>query len=218
MKQFLNDKELADMAVPTVRLRHHQMQLRRVLVSRAAQAAHHKPLVIQGVNFMNKKRSLIVGTGLAGMVALAIFGLSVIGPAPNVSAIELAQNSSAALSQMDIVKMDPKAAEYKKFHPYFVEWLQEAQKAPDLRVLNYNELVKAYPHIEQKSPASGEPLRVIDNPADNEAPNIRELRYLEFTVTDGDAKMKIIVGINKQNIPEAALTHIVEPGKPLVGA
>jgi len=213
MKQFLDDTKLKDMTVPTVRLSHHQVQLRRVLVSGAIQKEGDQQLMIPGViNFM-RKRNIIAGVGIAGILAIAVLTFSVVGPSRSVSALQLAQNTSQALAQMT-----PQEAQYKKFYPYFVDWMKQAQKAPDLRVLSYDQLVKAYPEAAQQSPATGEPLRVIDDPNDGISPNVRELKYLEFTVTDGDTTSKVIVGVNGHNVPEAALTHVTETGKPRVGA
>jgi hypothetical protein len=213
MKQFLDDSKLKGMTVPTVRLSHHKTQLRRVLVSRASQKANSKRLVLQGaINFM-RKQNVIVGASIAGMLAIIVLTFSVIGSSKEASALQLAQNTSQTLAGMT-----PQEAEYKKFYPYFVDWMRQAQKAPDLRVLSYDELVKAYPEAAQQSPTAGEPLRIIDDPSDGTSPKVHELKYLEFTVNDSDATSKVIVGINSHNVPEAALTHAIEPGKPRVGA
>lgn len=212
MKQFKEDDQLKHMTVPAVEHSRHQAQLRRVLVSRAAARADEK-LSVQGViNFM-KRRTLLTGAGVAGMLAVAVLAFSAIGPSQSVSALQLAQDSSKALAGMT-----SQEADYKKHYPNFVDWMDQAQHASDLRLLSYAQFVEAYPHALEQSPEIGEPLRVIDNPADGEAPNVRELRYLEFTMTDGDTKLKVVVGINDENIPEAALQQVVEPGKPRLGA
>lgn len=213
MKQFIKDRELEDMTVPTVRLSHHEASLRRVLVSRAGQKAHSKRLTLQGVTYFMRKQNIIAGTGIAGMLAIAVLAFSVIGSPKEVSALQLAQNTSQTLAGMT-----PQEAQYKKFYPYFVDWMEQAQKASDLRVLNYDQLTKAYPEAAEQSPTTGEPLRVIDDPSDGTLPNVHGLKYLEFTVTDGDAKSKVVVGVNDKNVPEAALTHTIDAGKPRIGA
>jgi len=211
MKQFLEDQKLKDMTVPTVRLSHHQTALRRVLVSRAAQRADGKQLMLQGaMNFM-KKRNIIASAGVMSALAIAVFGFSVIGTPQNASAMQLAQDSSKALSQLN-----PQDADYKKFYPYFVDWMNQAQKSKDLHILSYDQMVKLYPEAAQQNPTTGEPLRVIDNPSDGQKPNVRELKYLAFSVADGDTKSTVIVGINSDDIPEAALTHVDQVGKPRV--
>jgi len=212
MKQFLSDHELNNMTVPTVRASHHQAQLRRVLVSRATNKVDQK-LTLRGVIYAMTKRNIFVGTGVAGMLAVAVLAFTVFTPAQNLSALQLAQKSSQALAQMQ-----PNEADYKKHYPYFVEWMKQAQAASDLRLLSYDQFAAAYPEAVQSNPGSSEPLRVIDDPSDGQAPNIRELRYLEFTVVDGDTKSKVVVGVNSHDIPEAALTHIVSPGESRVGA
>ncbi len=216
MKQFLEDHKLVHVAVPTARLGHHHTQLRRVLVSRANQKVRKHKLTIQGF-FM--KKSVFAGMSVAGIMAVAVLTLSAIGPSHSVSALQLAQNSSRALANMT-----PKEAEYQKFHPYFVEWLQKAQQAPDLRVLAYDEVVQAYPEeMGMRDSITNEPLRVIDDPRDGAVPNIQTLKYLEFTITyngpnDGNSTHKIVVGINEHNIPEAALMHFVSgPIEPRIG-
>lgn len=213
MKQFLEDNQLKHMTVPTVEHSHHQAQLRRVLVSRAATRADKKLSIVQGVISSMKKRTLLTGAGVAGMLAVAVLAFSAVSPSQSVSALQLAQNSSKALANMT-----SQEADYQKHYPYFVDWMNQAQYAPDLRLLSYDQLIAAYPHALEQSPVSGEPLRVIDNPSDGKAPNVRELRYLEFTMTEGDAKLKVVVGINDENIPEAALQQATEPGKPRIGA
>jgi len=147
------------------------------------------------------------------MLAVAVLAFTAITPVQNVSALQLAQNSSAALAHMQ-----PQAADYKKHYPHFVDCMNQAQKASDLRLLSYDQFVAAYPEALQQSPTNGEPLRVIDDPSDGQAPNVRELRYLEFTVVDGDTKSKVVVGVNSHDIPEAALTQAVKPGTPRIGA
>jgi len=213
MKQFKEDQQLKHMTVPTVEHSHHQAQLRRVLVSRAAERADDKPSIVQGVMSVMKKRTILTGTGVAGILAVAVLAFSVVGPSQSVSALQLAQNSSKALAGMT-----SQEADYQKHYPYFVDWMNQAQHASDLRLLSYDQFAAAYPHALEQSPVSGEPLRIIDNPSDGKAPNIHELRYLEFTVTDGDTKLKVVVGVNNENIPEAALQQVVEPGKSRSGA
>lgn len=211
MKHTFNDNQLKDMTVPTVELRHHQAQLRRALVSRATKKSE-KLSISQGVISFMKKRTFITSAGLSA-VAIAVFSFATISGPQTVSALELAQKSSKALTQLDAQDSD-----YKKFSPYFAEWLEQAQKAKDLRVLTYDQLVKLYPEAGQTSPTSGEFLRVIDNPNDGRKPDVRTLKYLAFGVTNEDTKSTIIVGINDKNIPEAALTHFDQMGKPRVGA
>lgn len=212
MKQFKENHQLKHMTVPTVGHSRHQAQLRRVLVSRAAARADEKQS-IQGVyNFM-KKRTIVTAAGVTGMLAVAVLAFSVTAPSQNVSALQLAQSSAKALAGMT-----SQEAEYQKHYPYFVDWMNQAQHASDLRQLSYEQFVAAYPHALERSPANGEPLRVIDNPGDGKAPVISELRYLEFTVSDGDTRLKVVIGINEQNIPEAALQHVTQPGQPRVGA
>jgi|SRR5688572_2615467 len=206
MKQFLDDHKLNNMAVPTVRLSHHQKALRRVLISQAAKKARPK-ITIQGAIHIMTKRNILAGAGVTAMLALAVATFAIATPT-NVSALQIAQNSSKALADMT-----PGEAEYKKFYPYFVEWMDEAQKASDLRLLSYDEVVKAYPAEMGTEPATtNEPLRVIDDPSDKATTNVRELRYLEFTVRydDGfDSVYKVVVGVNNNNIPEAAFTHFI---------
>jgi hypothetical protein len=210
MKQYIDDHNLKDMTVPTVQPGPHQTALRRVLVSRAAQRADDK-LTSKGViNFM-KKRNIIVSGGVVGALAIAVFAFSAIGTPQNASAMQLAQNSSKALS-----RLNPQEADYKKFYPYFVDWMNQAQKSKDLRVLSYDQMVKLYPEAAQSNPTNGEPLRVIDNPSDGQKPSVHELKYLAFSVTDGDTKSTVVVGVNGQNIPEAALTHVDQVGKPRI--
>jgi len=55
---------------------------------------------------------------------------------------------------------------------------------------------KFYPEAAQQNPTTGEPLRVIDSPSDDQKPNVRELKYLAFSVTNGDTKSTVIVGIS----------------------
>lgn len=212
MKQFKEDYQLKHLTVPTVEHSHHRAELRRVLVSRAAKKATEK-VTIQGVIQFMKTKTILTGAGIAGVAAIAVLAFAVINPTHNVSALELAKSSSAALANMTAPQSD-----YQKHYPYFVEWMQQAQHAPDLRLLTYDQFIEAYPQALQQSPVNGEPLRIIDNPADAQQPNVRELRYLEFTVADGDTKFKIVVGVNDQNIPEAALQHVVEAGAPRIGA
>lgn len=213
MKQFQEDYQLKSMTVPAVEHSRHQARLRRVLVSRAAARADEKPSIVQGAMNIMKKRTLLTGAGVAGMLAVAVLAFSAVGPSQSVSALQLAQNSSKALAGMT-----SQEADYKKHYPYFVDWMNQAQHASDLRLLSYAQFVEAYPHAIEQSPENGEPLRVIDNPADGEAPNVRELQYLEFTVTDGDTKLKVVVGVNVHNIPEAAMQQVIESGKPRIGA
>lgn len=213
MKQYKDDHQLKHMTVPTVGHSHHQAQLRRVLVSRAAQKAVEKPSIMQGVTNFMKKHTLLTGAGVAGMLAVAVLALSVASSPQNVSALQLAQRSSTALASMT-----SQEADYQKHYPYFVDWMSQAQQAPDLRLMSYDQFAEAYPHALEQSPATGEPLRIINNPSDEQLPDAKKLRYLEFTVTDGDTKLKIVVGINDQNIPEAAMQQAVEPGQPRIGA
>jgi hypothetical protein len=205
MKQLLDDQALQDMTVPTVRPSHHQARLRRMLVSRAAKRAAGKQPIIKGVSIMNK-RNVFAGIGVATALTIAVCTFTLL-PSGSAGAMRLAQDSATALA-----KMDPQDDEYKKFYPYFVDWMQQAQKAPDLRVLSYDELVKLYPGTAEAHPASGEPLRVIDNPSDGRRPNVRELKYLAFSAKDGDTEMTIVVGVNSDNIPEAAVMNIDKDG------
>lgn len=220
MKQFLDDHKLKDMAVPTVQSGPHHTALRRVLVSRAAQRADGKQLTLRGAINSMKKRTIITSS-VVGMAALAVVAYSSFGPSQSVNALQLAQNTSNALAQMtpqEQASTSPQEAQYQKFYPTFVKWMNEAQKAPDLRILSYGQLIKAYPEAMQEHPTTGEPLRIIDNPRDGQKPNVHELRYLEFGTMDGDTKLRIVVGVNSQNVPEAALTHIVKAGAPRVEA
>lgn len=203
MKQFLDSHELEHMAVPTVKLGYHQTALRHVLVSRAVNKKDSKPSIppLQGVLFM-KKPAIFAAVGVTTTLSLAVFMLSVVSAPHNVSALQLAENSSRALTHLN-----PQDADYKKFYPYFVEWMNQAQKAKDLRVLNYEQLAEKYPEVTQNKPAEGEPLRVIDNSQDNQKPNTAKLKYLVFTSVN-DANSTIIVGVNNDNIPEAALMHV----------
>lgn len=211
MKQFLDDHQLKDMTVPTVRLSHHQTALRRVLVSRATQRADEKQLTLQGAITFMKKRTIITSAGVMSALAIAVFAFSVVGTPQNASAMQMAQDSSKALSQLN-----PQDPDYKKFYPYFVDWMNQAQKSKDLRVLSYDQMVELYPEAAQQNPTTGEPLRVIDDPSDGQKPNVHELKYLAFSVTDSDTKSTVIVGINSENIPEAALTHVGQTGKPRI--
>jgi len=217
MKEFLEDKQLNDMSVPTVTLTHHQVQLKHVLLSTMQQKQATKSrLTLKGVIVtMNKQKNILTGAGIAGALAIAVFAFSVITPPKSANAMEIARNASHALMNMT---PEDQATEYNKYRPHFLDWLQQAQQAPDLRVLTYDQFIAAYPEAMEASPRSGEPLRVIDNPADGAMPNVHELRYLEFTVTDGDSKSKVVVGINAQNIPEAAMTSVVKMGAPRIGA
>ena len=215
MKQFLEDQELKNMTVPAVGLGHHQAQLRRVLVSRATQRADEKPLTLQGAITFMKNKTILTGAGIAAILAVTVYTFSGVGPSQSVSALQLAQNSSQALANMS-----PQESEYKKFYPHFVEWMQKAQQASDLRVLTYQEVVKAYPAEMGAQPAtSNEPLRVIDDPSDGSSPDIRTLKYLEFTIHyDDNSTHKVIVGINSKNIPEAAFSHFISgPIEPRIG-
>lgn len=223
MKQFLNDQQLKDMTVPTVKLSQHQAQLRRVLVSRAAERADQKLTLRGAIYFMSKRKPVIASAAILSVLAIAVFSfVTVSQPAP-VSALEVAQNSAKALSQLtteEIMDMSPQELQYRKFYPQFVTWLKEAEQASDLRLLSYDQLVQTYPFIADKAnPGAHEQLRVIDNPRDGTTPNVRELRYLEFGGVDGTtkSKYKIVVGVNNANIPEAALHHIVEWGGPRIG-
>lgn len=216
MKQSFKDQELRHLTVPTIVLSHHHTQLRRVLVSRANQMHAHK---LTAWRFFMKKNRILAGAGAVGMLAAAVLTVSIMGSTPGVSALQLAQNSARALADMT-----PKEAEYQKFHPYFVEWLQKAQQASDLRILSYDEVVQAYPEeMGVRESVVNEPLRVIDDPNDGSLPNIQTLRYLEFSVTyngphDDNSTYKIVVGINEHDIPEAALMHFVSgPMEPRIG-
>lgn len=209
MKQFLDAHELEAMAVPSVTLRHHQTALRHVLVSRAVNQTDSKRLTspLQGVLSFMKKPTMLVTAGITAL-SLAAFTFSAVSMPHSVSAQQLAENSSKALAHLN-----PQDADYKKFYPYFLDWMQQAQKAKDLRVLTYEELLKQYPEAGQKTPHAGEPLRVIDNPSDNQKPDVTKLKYLAFSSVDGGNTSTIIVGINDDNIPEAALTHFDQAGK-----
>lgn len=211
MKQKL-DIQLENMTVPTVQRSRSQEQLRRVLVFRANQTNKQNT---RGVLYFMSKRNFIIGSGIAAVMALTALSLSTLGPAQAVNAQQLAQNSAQALANMS-----PEEAEYKKFYPYFVDWVEMAQKAPDLRVLTYEEVARSYPSETGSQPSTvNEPMRVIDDKSDGEMTNIRELRYLEFSHTyDDNSTFKIVVGINERNIPEAALTHFVSgPIEPRIG-
>lgn len=205
MKQYKEDHRLKTMAVPAVRASQHQAALRSVLVSRAAQRTVPK-ITIRGAIHMSKQ-TFFAGTGAAALVAIAVIAFTVAAPS-SVSALQVAQNSAQALAAMT-----SQEAEYKKFYPYFVGWLQQAQKAPDLRLLSYDEVVKAYPEeMGVKESVINEPLRVIDDPSDGTAPDLHSLKYLEFTARydDGfDTTVKVVVGVNTNNIPEAAFTHFI---------
>ncbi len=208
MKQFVDDHRLKNMTVPTVRPSHHYAALRRVLVFRAANNTRSN-LTVQGVVRTMTKRNIFVGASVTAMLAIAVVTFAIATPT-NVSALQIAQNSSKALANMT-----PGEAEYAKFYPYFVDWVKQAQKAPDLRLLSYDEVVNAYPaEMGVKPGASYEPLRVIDDPSDNAAPDIHQLRYLEFTATYDDSTYKVAVGVNANNIPEAALMHFISGQAP----
>lgn len=206
MKQFLNDHQLKNMTVPTAKPNRHQAELRRVLISLATQKARPR-ITLRGAVHIMTKRNILAGAGVTALLAITVATFAISTPT-NVNALQVAQNSSKALADMT-----PAEAEYKKFYPYFVEWMSQAQKAPDLRLLDYNQVVKAYPSEMGTKPLTvNEPLRVIDDPSDNTPTDIRQLRYLEFTITydDGfDSVYKVIVGVNTHDIPEAAFTHFV---------
>lgn len=164
-----------------------------------------------------KKPTIFAGAGLIAALAIAIFAFTAVTPSSTVGALQLAQSSSKALAAMT-----PQEAEYQKFYPYFKDWLQQAQKASDLRMLTYDQVVQEYPsEMGVQSLASREPLRVIDDPRDGSIPDIHKLRYLEFTVRydDGsDSVYKVVVGINDNDIPEAALSHFVSgKAEPRIG-
>lgn len=200
------------MTVPTVQRSRSQEQLRRVLVFRANQT---NTRTTRGVLHFMSKRNFIIGSSIAAVMALTALSLSNLAPSQSVSAQQLAQYSAQALADMS-----PEEAEYKKFYPYFVEWVEMAQEAPDLRALTYQEVAKAYPSETGNQPLTvNEPIRIIDDKSDGEATDIHKLRYLEFSHTyDDDSTFKIVVGINERNIPEAAFTHFVSgPIEPRIG-
>src|SRR5687767_10084680 len=100
MKQPIKDHQLKDMAVPTAELSHHQAQLRRVLVSKAANKKADKNITLQGaINFM-KTKTILTGAGVAAMLAIAALTFSAIGPTQNASALQLAMDSSKALQSV----------------------------------------------------------------------------------------------------------------------
>jgi hypothetical protein len=214
MKQFLEDQELKNLTVPTVTLSQHQARLRHALVSRARHKADAESPTLQGVIHFMKKKTILTSAGIAGVLAIAVLSFSAVGPAQNVSALQLAQNSSKALqstiTEADAATMSPEALAYKKYSPQFSGWLEEAQYAPDLQVRTYQQILASYPGAEQSD--TTESLRIIDNPMDGETPNVHKLQYLEFTLVEGDAEYKIVVGVNEHNVPEAALMHIITPG------
>ena len=162
---------------------------------------------------MKKQKPIFAGAGLAGALAIAVFAFSLMAPPQAASAHQIARDASQALTAMT---PSEQTASYDKFRPHFQQWLTRAQQAKDLQVLTYDQVITTYPHAMEQSPVSGEPLRILDNPADGATPNVRELRYLRFTMTDGDAKIDVIVGVNTHNIPEAAMTNPLEPSKPRV--
>lgn len=164
-----------------------------------------------------KKPTIFAGAGLVAALAIAVFTFTAVTPSPTVSALQLAQNSSKALADMT-----PQEAEYQKFYPYFIDWLQQAQKASDLRMLTYDQVVQEYPSEMGAQPLTiNEPLRVIDDPSDGNTPDKHKLRYLEFTARydDGfDSVYKVVVGINDNDIPEAALSHFISgKAEPRIG-
>lgn len=213
MKQVLEDYTLKNMAVPTIEHSAYRARLRHVLVSGAADRADQKQLIPQGVERIMKAKTIFTAAGAVGVLAVGVLAFSALTLPQSVSAQEVAQQSSRALAGMSTPQSD-----YQKHYPLFVEWMSQAQRASDLRLLSYDQFSRAYPEALQRSPVNGEPLRVVDNPADGQQPNLRELRYLEFTVTDGDVVFKVVVGVNSHNIPEAALKYIIKSGSPRVGA
>ncbi len=216
MKQILHDHRLENMAVPTVELSQHQANLRRVLVSHATQRADPKIPILQGViSFMNK-RTLFTGAGVAGVLALAVVTVSSF-TTPPVSAMQLAQDSAKALqatglAEKDVAGMSEQEVTYKKYAPQFASWLADAQQADDLLVLSYDDVLKTY--VNASKADSAESLRIIDNPADGQAPDVHKLKYLAFTLIEGSAKTNIVIGVNEHDVPEAALMQVVTPGQP----
>lgn len=218
MPQQLNDKYLHDMTAPTVRPRHYQKQLRRVLVAYAAQKTA-KPSTMQGVlQFMSKPKQIMAGVGAVAVLAVAALSLTVTQQPQSVSAREVAQTASQNLAQMSeaqVAEMSPQELKYAKYHPLFVTWLQQAEQAPDLQLLTYEGLVEKYPHLKEAAPTTHDPLLVIDDPRDGATPDPRSLRYLEFTGND-NGHYKVAIGVNDHNVPEAALHYIIEVGVPIM--
>ncbi|HSE29898.1 MAG TPA: hypothetical protein VLA77_04915 [Candidatus Saccharimonadales bacterium] len=215
MKQILNDNQLQNMTVPTVELSHHQAQLRHVLVSRAATKAN-KITILGVIKYMNKR--FLIGASAVGVFALAVVMMTAVNQSP-ASAMQLARDSSAALqsigfSDKDVEGLSEQEITYKKYIPQFLSWLGSAQKASDLKLLSYDEVLSKYPDVLNAD--STELLRVIDNPQDGESPKLEQLRYLEFTLHEGEAEYKIVVGVNQNDVPEAAMMKVVTPGKSTV--
>jgi len=215
MKQFLDDHQLINMTVPTVQREHHQVQLRRVLVSRANQqeSAESLPyLTLKGIsNFMNK-RTITIGAGFAGVLAIAVIAVSIVGAPGNASALQLAHDGSQALLQVslqdkDTANLTTQEATYEKYTPQFATWLSKAQQASDLHVLSYDQVLQAYPNAAQSD--ADDSLKVINNPRDGQMPNVHDLKYLAFTLRENGGESKIVVGINGHDVPEAALLQVV---------
>jgi hypothetical protein len=209
MKQPFNDHRLYTMAVPTAKPSQHQAQLRRVLVSRAAQRADDKVTFLQGVLHFMSKRTIFASVGVAGMLALAVVAFSGLNTSP-VNAMQLAKDSSKALQTIEISNKDSVeiTKTYKQYSPQFESWLEAAQHASDLRVLSYDEVVAAYPLVTQAD-SSEKTVRIISSPYDGQTPDLHHLRYLEFTSTQDGAASKIVIGVNDDNVPVAAIMHFV---------
>lgn len=222
MKHYIQDNDqLEQLAVPTVELRHHQVALKRALVSRArAQQANKQPLTLQGwIHTMSTHKKLITGVGLASLLAITVVTFATLTPSQTVSAQQLARDTSQAVAQLSPAQRKAMSADYKKFSPQFEEWLRLAEHAPDLRELTYDQFIQEYPMVTTK-PGFTEAIRIIDDPTDDDtsAPDLRSLRYLTFTMTADGNEIKVVLGVNDHNIPEVALKQPKKLQQPRVGA
>lgn len=197
MKKLFNDSQLEAMAVPSVTMKQHQLQLKRALLSsgtiKSVPARNHKGWKA----IMSKKPLALAGLTL-GVAVVALTAGAFIAPKNSVAtaAQEAAQQSSAALNKLSPdergeleqrIQNDPQAQ------------LKEAQAAKDLQLLSYAEASAIMPP----------PPKAAGPAANNKSePNLKILKYLKYTNSQGAT---VILGIDANKIPVISLIMMGEP-------
>jgi hypothetical protein len=185
----VNDKNLQQLAVPTVTLKAHQVQLKHALL--AASRPTKNNYKQRWSNLMSKPKFIVSGAGMAFAV-LAILAVSTFTNFGSVSAAELTQHGLNTLSHMspgDIRALD------MRINSDPTAELQAAKQAKDLKVYTYDELQKQDPQSPKLVSQPGKAGALDDAPTHNDP---KSLKYLRFTSKDGATHT---IGVNKDGLP-----------------
>ncbi|HSX02223.1 MAG TPA: hypothetical protein VLI05_02810 [Candidatus Saccharimonadia bacterium] len=188
MKKILSNPELTRLTVPTAAMKHHQMHLKYVLLS-SAQHQSTKPNIIKtGWNTIMTKKPLVIGGLTFAVAALALTAATFINPTSSTASAQ--GEARASVQALTRLSPDDQAKVKQQTSGGIQAELQAAERAHDVQTFTYDQL------LARDGDASGLTHRAV--PAGYPAPDLRSLKYLRFTRTDGGV---VTIGLDAQSLP-----------------